>query len=246
MIKDKNTLLNTIDKFEQYLIVDRNYSQNTRQTYVNALMTFHEFSINNDIDLHDMNHENIQKYLQQLQKKGLSSRSINHNISVLRSFYKFLLLEKIVNINPMEHIKTPKTPKTIPNSWTYEEVNQLLDIDLVDKYSYRNRAMIELMYATGLRVSELINLKINDINLYENSIKVLGKGSKRIVPIGDYTKIILIDYIYNYRPLFKNKKESDYLFLNNRGDKLSREQFYKIIKKSLKPPNIKTNFPHTL
>lgn len=243
-----NTLLNLITKFEQYLIVDKNYSKNTVLSYTNGLMSFHKYCTNHNKNINTIKHVDVTNYLATLKKDGLSSGSINHNISVLRSFYKFLLIEKIVKESPMNYVVTPKTTKKIPTALNYAEINKLLNIKLTDKFSYRNRAMIELVYATGIRVSELTNLKLSDLNLYENSIKVFGKNSKeRIVPISDYTKIILIDYTYNYRNLFLNKKTSDYLFLSSRGDKMSRTQFYKILKQIAQEQQITTEFsPHTL
>ena len=148
----------------------------------------------------------------------------------------------------MEYIDTPKMSKNIPSVLSKEEVNKLLEIELINKFSYRNKAMIELMYATGLRVSELVNLKLNDIDLQENILKTMGKGNKeRLVPIGEYATSIVIQYLHKARPLFLKNKHSDYLFVTNKGTNMSREQFYRILQNIAKKKGITTHFsPHTL
>ena len=142
----------------------------------------------------------------------------------------------------------PKQAKALPKVLSVEEILILLDIPLNDAYDYRNKAMIELMYATGLRISELINLTLSNIDLDLNIVKTIGKGNKeRIIPMGDYATEYLKEYIYNYRSFFIKKQNNDYVFLNKSGTKMSRQMFFKIIQKIALEKNIKTKFsPHTL
>ena len=144
-------------------------------------------------------------------------------------------------------VKLPKLKKSLPSVLSIEDVNKILDINVTDKYSARNKAMLEVMYATGVRISELINIKIKDVNLANETIIIMGKGSKeRIVPLGDYALNYLKNYLENYRYMLV-KKPTDYLFLSSRGDKMSRQAFFKIIKQLALEKNIQTNFsPHTL
>lgn len=186
-------------------------------------------------------------YTKYLRQKQLSTNSINHNVSVLRTFYKFLVVSNRFVTDPIDYLEIPKLRKTLPKVLSYEEVKSLLDIDLINKYSYRNKAMLELMYATGLRVSELVNLKLNDIDLDMDLLRTIGKGSKeRIIPIGDYAIYFVKIYINEYRSQLL-KENTDYVFLNNHGKKLSRQSFYKLVKELAIKKNIKTEFsPHTL
>ena len=189
----------------------------------------------------------IMNYTKFLKAQQLSTNSINHNISVLRTFYKFLVVSNHFVTDPIDYIEPPRLRKSLPKVLSYDEVKTLLDIDLTDKYSYRNKAMLELMYATGLRVSELVNLKINDLDLDMDLIRTLGKGSKeRVIPIGDYAVYFVKKYLVEYRNQFL-KDNTDYLFLNNHGKKLTRQGFYKLVKDLAVKKNIKTEFsPHTL
>ena len=178
----------------------------------------------------------------------MSPKTINQNMSCLRSFYKFLIIEKYLTADPLEYVEAPKFRKSLPKVLSKEEVDKLLDIDLINKYSYRNKAMLELMYATGVRVSELVNLKIHDIDYDMELLRTMGKGNKeRIIPIGEYAMYYLKLYVNNFREELIKKNYTDYLFLNNHGKKISRQSFYKLIKELAIKKNIKTDFsPHTL
>ena len=234
-----------IEEFIEYLIIDKKYSENTIKSYQNDLKKFDNFikkSINS------INDDDIKNYIKYLNKENNDTKTISHNISTLRSFYKFLLIEKKVNKNPMEYIELPKTKKTLPKTLSIEEIDKLLDIQLKDPFSYRNKAMLELMYSSGLRVSELINVNIHDIDTSNCIIRIMGKGSKeRIVPLGDYAIKYIELYLKEYREKLIKKELNDYLFLNNHGKKMTRQGFFKILKQIAKEKNIKTEFsPHTL
>ena len=235
-----------INKFTEYLIIDKKYSENTIKAYNNDLKKFKNFFKNKDIN--KINENSIREYLKYLNKENNDTRTISHNISTLRSFYKFLLIEKILKNNPMEYIELPKTKKTLPKTLSIEEIDKLLDINLTDSFSYRNKAMLELMYSSGLRVSELINVKIHDIDVSNCIIRIMGKGSKeRIVPLGDYAIKYIELYLKEHREKLIKRELNDYLFLNNHGKKMTRQGFFKILKGIAREKNIKTEFsPHTL
>lgn len=148
----------------------------------------------------------------------------------------------------MDFISSPKREKHLPKVLSEEEIDKLLNIPLTDAFSYRNKAILEIMYATGLRVSELINLKVNDIDLNMALLKTLGKGSKeRIIPLGDYALNYLKLYINEYRNQLIKRNLTDYLFLNNHGNKLTRQGLFKILNKLAREQGIKTEIsPHTL
>jgi len=241
-----NSLSNLINEFIRYLLIDKGYSNNTIDSYKRDLKKFLEF--NGDIDINKITNSELKDYIKYLNKENLNDKSISRNISCLKSFYKFLSIEKYINNNPCELLFMPKIKKSLPNTLTEEEVFKLLDIKLTDNFSYRNKAMLELMYATGLRVSELINLRLQDIDLSQDIIRTFGKGKKeRIIPIGDFSKEYLEKYIYEYRGSMLKRNSCEYLFLNNHGNKITRQGFFKIIKKIAKEKGIKNELsPHTL
>lgn len=239
-------LKEAINNFLDYLRIDKNYSKNTIDSYKNNLYNYHTYMQKENKKLNNITKKDIEGYLKYLKQKNLNMRTISHNISSIRSFYKFLVIHNHSN-NPIELIELPKMKKTIPKVLSEEEINILLNIKEKDNYSIRNKAMLELMYSTGMRVSELTSLTIYDIDLSEDYVKVLGKGSKeRIIPLGDIAIISLQDYL-KIRSSMMKKNYEEALFLNNHGKKLTRQGFFKIIKKLAKDKNIQTEFsPHTL
>ena len=241
-----NNIDEYISKFIEYLIIDKKYSENTIKSYNNDLKKYKEFFKNTNIL--NIKEKHIKEYLKKLKDNNNDNRTINHNISTLRSFYKFLLIEKITKENPMEYIEMPKTKKSLPKTLTIEEIDKLLNFKLTDAFSYRNKAMLELMYSSGLRVSELINVKIHDIDTSNCIIRIMGKGKKeRIVPLGDYAIKYIELYIKEYREKLIKKELNEYLFINNHGKKMTRQGFFKILKQIAREQNIKTEFsPHTL
>lgn len=235
-----------IEEFLRYLLIDKGYSNNTIDSYRIDLEKFLEFNASKDIN--QINNNDLKDYVKYLKKLGLNEKSISRNVSCLKSFYKFLIIEKYVINNPSDSIFMPKTRKNLPNILSEEEIIKLLDINLTDAFSYRNKAMLELMYATGLRVSELVDLKIQDIDLSQDIVRTIGKGSKeRIIPIGDFAKYYLEKYIMEYRSSMLKRNNTEYLFLNNHGNKMTRQGFFKIVKKIAKEKGIdKVLSPHTI
>ena len=237
--------------FYNYLLFDKNYSLNTINSYLTdiyELLNFIETDSKNEKILFNLKEEEIRNYIKYIKKNNISDRSIARKISTLKTYYKYLIITNKIKNNPLEFIIVPKQSKTLPKVLSVEEVLLLLDIPLNDAYDYRNKAMLEVMYATGLRISELINLTLSNIDLDLNIVKTIGKGSKeRIIPMGDYATEYLKKYIYNYRSFFIKKQSSEYVFLNKNGTKMSRQMFFKIIQKIALEKNIKTKFsPHTL
>lgn len=235
-----------INRFLDYLRIDKNYSKNTIDSYKNNLYKYYTYMEKHKKNINNISKKDIEGYVKYLKMKNKNMRTISHNISSLRSFYKFLVIQNHSK-NPAELIETPKIKKTLPKVLSEDEINTLLDIQEKDIYSIRNKAMLELMYSTGLRVSELTSLTVYDIDLSEDYVKVMGKGSKeRIIPLGDMAILSLKNYLQVRTSMLKKEYE-EALFLNNHGRKLTRQGFFKIVKKLAKEKNIQTEFsPHTL
>lgn len=233
-----------IDEFIDYLRFEKKYSENTISSYKRDLNKINSYLKKDFIKL---TKADIQKYIQNLSKNE-SSNTISRTISSLKSFYKFLEINKYTNTNPLTTIISPKTARKLPKVLSEEEVNKLLDINLNNDFDYRNKAMLELMYSSGLRVSELINLTVNDVDLKNSLVRIFGKGSKeRIVPLNDYATEALNNYILYHRPKLFKQKENNYLFLNNHGNQMTRQGFFKTLKKIAKEKGIKSELsPHTL
>lgn len=233
-----------IEEFIDYLRFERKYSENTISSYKRDLNKTNTYIKK---DFAKLNKKDIQNYIQKISKKE-SASSISRSISTLKSFYKFLELNKYTSLNPLTTITNPKTVKKLPKILSEEEIEKLLDINLKTDFDYRNKAMLELMYSSGLRVSELINLNVNDIDLSNASVRIFGKGSKeRIIPLNDYAIDALNNYILNHRRSLFKHGESNYLFLNNHGNKMTRQGFFKILEKIAKERGIKSELsPHTL
>ena len=233
-----------IEEFIDYLRFEKKYSENTISSYKRDLNKINSYLKKDFIKL---TKADIQKYIQNL-SKNKNSNTISRTISSLKSFYKFLEINKYTNTNPLTTIISPKTARKLPKVLSEEEVNKLLDINLNNDFDYRNKAMLELMYSSGLRVSELINLTVNDVDLKNSLVRIFGKGSKeRIVPLNDYATEALNNYILYHRPKLFKQKESNYLFLNNHGNQMTRQGFFKTLKKIAKEKGIKSELsPHTL
>ncbi len=232
-----------IIKYIDYLEYERKLSENTIKSYQNDLM---QLDIYFNSKIKDLTHQDLLQYINSLDT--LKTRSIAHNLTVINSFYNFLCNENIITINPCNNIGLPKAPKPLPNYLTEEEITKLLNIKLNTPYDYRNKAILELLYATGLRISELCNLKITDIDLDNALIRVFGKGKKeRIVPITDLVIKYLKIYIEDYRNEILKNKDSEYLFISNSQKQISRQALFKIIKAQCQYVGIEKNVsPHVI
>ena len=232
-----------VNKYLEYLEYERKLSSNTLKSYFNDLKDFDMYFNGNLLHL---SYDDIQKYISSLSNR--TARTVSHYLTVINSFYEFLISDKIINDNPCSNVASPKVKRKLPTYLTEEEVDKLLKINLITPYDYRNKAMLELLYATGLRISELINLKITDIDVNNALVRVFGKGKKeRIVPVSDLALDYLKIYVTKYRNIILKDKVSDYLFISNSLTNISRQGFFKIIKKECKRAGIVKNVsPHVL
>lgn len=248
MVNDMNEYEDILNDFCDYLKIDKRYSDLTVESYRTEIKGYLDFFKEKNIKVKDIKNSDIKDYLAYIKKSETSERTLAHNVSVIRTFYKFLLTLKIIERNPTEFLELPKLRKKLPTVLSKEEVEKLLDIDLTDCYSYRNKAMLELLYSTGLRVSELVNLELSNIDLENCTLKTIGKGNKeRIIPISDYALYYVEKYINEYRGSMLKKGVNNYVFINNHGNVMTRQGFFKIIKKLAVEKNIKTPIsPHTL
>lgn len=231
-----------LENYRNYLKYERAYSDNTVGAYMNDLNKYEEF-LKKDILKSDT--EDLEKYLKHI--KNLESTTVAHKITSIKSYFNYNIKRGIVSVNPADKVSRPKLTKHLPEYLTEEEVGKLLDVEVKSPYDYRNKTILELLYSSGIRISELVNIKTPNYDSEECLIRIMGKGSKeRIVPLGDYAVNIMNDYMNNYRPLI-NKKHTDYIFINNRGDKISRQFIFKVIKKEALKKGIKKDIsPHTL
>ncbi|MBP3456750.1 MAG: tyrosine recombinase [Bacilli bacterium] len=228
--------------YRNYLKYERAYSDNTVGAYMNDLNKYEEFLKK---DILESDTEDLEKYLKYI--KNLESTTVAHKITSIKSYFNYNIKRGIVSVNPADKVSRPKLTKHLPEYLTEEEVGKLLDVEVKSPYDYRNKTILELLYSSGIRISELVNIKTPNYDSEECLIRIMGKGSKeRIVPLGDYAVNIMNDYMNNYRPLI-NKKHTDYVFVNNRGDKISRQFIFKVIKKEALKKGIKKDIsPHTL
>ena len=239
---DKNKEILT--KYQIYLFTERHMADNSIDSYILDIIKYLEY-VNKDYN--SIIKDDIYKYLAKLDKDKLSVTSVERKIVSIKSFHKYL--GRFHNIKDIAvNIEHPKFYRKLPNTLTIEEVELLLDIKLETPFDYRNKAMLELMYATGLRVSELCSLELKDVDLENNYVRCIGKGSKeRIVPYGEVCAYYLSLYLNEYRPLLKKKYLTYNIFLNNHGKKMTRQGFEFILNNIVKEKDInKTITPHML
>lgn len=234
-----------IEQFLQYLKVIKKHSNNTITNYQVDLMDFYNFTEGKILEI---NKDTINKYLMNLYQKNYHKTSISRRLSSLRSFYDYLEKNKIVKKNYFKLIKNPKKEHSLPKYVSEEDVEKILSTpDTRNVYGKRNLLIIQMLYSTGVRVSELVNIKINDIDIKERTIRILGKGNKeRIVVFGNYTQKALKDYLNNGRWKLE-KGKSEYLFLNKDGKRLSARYIRKILNDSIIKGNTSKHIsPHML
>lgn len=241
---------NICDKFLSYLAIEKGLALNTLDAYSRDINRFLEFLSSKGInDLSKTTRNIIVKYLSEERNRGQAIKSIVRNMTSLRTFYKFLLKENLIKNDPLINLKTPKIEKKLPDLLSIEEVEKLLNVpSKKNPKEIRNKALLELLYATGLRVTELLSLTLNDVNLETGYVRVLGKGSKeRIIPIGEIAKGELQLYLENSRAVLLKYKKSPFLFVGNSGKYITRQAFWKMIKKYAQLAGIKKKIsPHII
>jgi integrase/recombinase XerD len=238
------------DQYVNYLIFEKGLSEKTIESYTSDLVRHFEFLTQKGVKkIADVDTPLILKHLIALRNAGLGSKSCARHLITLRGFYKFLVQEKIIDYDPAKLIDLPKSGLKLPDVLTVAEVNLLLNMpDTGKPLGKRNAAMLELLYAAGLRVSELVNVKFLDVNLEACFVKVFGKGSKeRVVPIGVCAKEKIHDYITVARPLLLKERISQYLFVARAGKPMTRQGFWKLLKQYALQAGINKKItPHSL
>ena len=236
-----------LEEFSMSISVDRSLSNNTLSAYVSDLKKLISFCENKD--LNTLTKTTILEFINNLNTLGLSPRSSARIISSIKTFYKHQILNETMDSNPMQSIKTPKLSKKLPDVLSYDEILKMMElIDYTKLAGERDKTIVMLLYGGGLRVSELVSLKVNDLFVDEGFVKVKGKGSKeRLVPIGIKTINQVSYYVESYRNKFAKPGSKNYLILNQRGGSLSRVSVFNLIKKLATEAGIKKAIsPHTL
>lgn len=239
----------TVD-FAHYLRVEQGLAENSVTSYTQELRNFAQYLTPKKItDFKRVDRLQVMAYLSALTAAGKSRNSVIHAVSALRKFYRYLVQTHQLTDNPMANVAAPKHAQHLPAVLTVAEVDRLLAApDTSDKYGLRDRAILEVMYATGLRVSELVHLKLADLHLEMGLIQTLGKGDKeRIIPIGDVASDWINQYLAHSRPVLLKQRTSPYLFLNAHGGGLSRQSIWQKIKRYVALADIQKDVtPHTL
>ena len=242
-------MTNDIKNYIIYLKKERNYSKHTVKNYTEDLNKFQNYLDEKHLNYLRLKKDDIRNYLKYLDTLKLKNTTISRILSSLRSFYSYLIIQNKIDINPFKLIRNPKKENKLPIFLSYEEFIVLLNkIKDDNELSIRNKLIIEMLYATGLRVSELTNIKIDDINYSDKSIRVIGKGQKmRIVYYGDYAKSVLDEYLNNNRNELLKGKSSEYLLINKNGDQLTFRGVEYLIDEISKQASLKYKIsPHVL
>ena len=236
-----------IYEFLDYISYEKKYSDYTEKNYELDLFKYFEYLDKNNLNYLTVKYKDVSNFTLFLAKQNYKSTTINRIDSSIRSFYNYLELEEKINGNPFKAASNLKVPKRLPNYFKYDEYLTMISVIDKDDYEYRNRLILEMLFATGLRVSELSNIKIKDIDFSEREIKIMGKGSKeRIVFYNKECAIVLDSYLKECRSKLLNGKDSEYLFINHLGDKLTDRGIRLIIDKIVKKSCIKSKVsPHT-
>ena len=244
----KNMEIGEIKEYQYYLQSVKMMSQNSILSYVNDVTNYLNFLISKYQvdDMQDVSSEEIRGYLASLKKKKMSSASMSRNLCSVKSFHRFLYEEQYTKVNVSKEIAAPKMEKKLPVYLTYGEVERL--INSIKEDEYLERAIIELIYACGLRVSEVINIRLKDVQFEEKMIECIGKGNKqRYVPVNDVALKCIANYIKEIRNNFKYMQDKDLLFLSYKGKLVTRQYVFHLIKELCVRANIKKNVsPHTL
>ena len=237
-----------ISGYQTYLIDEKHASDNTVLSYLRDVRQFASYLSDLGVAPEDVSVQNVSDYVALLKEKGKSSATIARAVASLRGFYSYLSVMDIIDRNPVEHILIEHTRRELPQILTEREIDQLLSQpDLSTPKGLRDKAMIEVLYASGIRVSELISLNVDDINLESETLRCTGRGGTRVVPLYHGAVVALREYLSNVRPLLLNDRSTAALFVNMSGERMSRQGFWKIIKTYQASAGIRKEItPHTL
>ena len=236
-----------INKFIEYLKYQRNYSDFTCNNYKKDLNEYNSFILNNKINYKNMDYNDAKEYVIYLNKKNDAKSTISRKLSSLRTFYKYLVLNNKVESNPFLLVSSPKKEKRIPKFINYNNMEEILNVpNIKTKEGQRERVILEVLYASGVRVSELVNIKLKDIDFSNKNILIFGKGSKeRLVSFGDYALDYINLYLKEGRNLLLDGVKSDYLIVGKKSEKLTTRRVEQIIDDIIKRTSIKLNItPH--
>ncbi len=245
-------MLTHLDDFSRILKIERNYSNNTISSYLSDLKSFDSFLEKNRINFKELNNKHTKLFFRNLSKKKFSPRTIKRKFSSLSSYFSFLLDRRIIKNNPLNGVFTPKIPKILPEILTIEEINNIFlaaESSKNEILSLRDRCILEMLYSSGLRVSEVCELRINNIQFDLDLIRFFGKGSKeRIIPLTYYARKWLKKYLSESRKILssRSKRSSNYVFLSNNGLSLTRMAIWLSVKKYVNSAGVlKKISPHT-
>ena len=238
-----------IKDFVAYLKIEKGLSENSIEAYLNDVLKLENYSRQNGKEISDLGYNDLKNFVSELYDLGLSARSQARIISGIKQFYLFLILENILQNDPSELLEMPKIGRKLPEVLSVEEIDQLIDaIDLSKPEGHRNKAILETLYSCGLRVSELVNLRFEDLFFTDGFLRITGKGNKqRLVPVSQTVEKEINIYVENIRTQLKIKTGNEsYVFLNRRGAKLTRNMIFTIIKNLSRSINLQKNIsPHT-
>lgn len=238
--------MDLLKDFLVYLSVEKGLSKNTVESYYRDMTLFQKFLTSEYKKLSSFSKEDVLNFLNKMKDTPYSVPSRCRFISSIRGFCRYMMIEKIITEDPSENLQTPKRWERLPKALSFEDVMSLLDLRIDSSMLLRDSAMMELLYSSGLRVSELVSLRVNDVNFEAGFLRVTGKGSKeRVVPINSRALDKIKRYIKELRPIVLKKRQSDYLFVTYRGRAMTRQRFWQTIKKYGKQVGIELS-PHTL
>ena len=239
-------MIDPVERFLNYLTVEKGLSPNTLEAYRRDILKFRNYLEENKNKITNFKRDDLVSFIDNLRNSGNQASTLARHIASLRGFCKFLLIEGIIKEDPIENLSTPKGWKRIPKIIGIEEVSTLLSTPGGQQLSLRDRAMLATIYSSGLRASEVVNIKMGDINFEGGFMTVIGKGSKeRVVPINDAAIETIVNYIEESRPQILRKRTSDYLFLAKGGKPMTRQRLWQLIKKYSAGLSIEIS-PHTL
>ena len=248
LVKREGIVTNEIARYEEYLVGERHASQNTVASYLRDVTQFADYLTARGLELLEASAETVQAYMDWMLSRGKSAASVTRFLASVKSFYNFQIFSGKLKANPAKGIAAAKVKRKYPEILTSREVDLFLEQpQCVDAKGFRDHAMLELLYATGIRVSELITLDLDDLNLAAGFIHCSGKGRERIIPLYRTAVKALQDYVWKIRPQLVSGEEETALFVNMNGERMSRQGFWKIIKHYQGKAGIQKEItPHTL